>query len=78
VNFLSQLVVIHETEGLVFADAEISVSSGFKLTAKCLGERFDPARHHYGLHIKAVSYHLIDVCAAQESKPAVAQVLFDI
>lgn len=78
VGFLSRLVLIHETEGLVFADAEVTISAAGELKARCVGEHFDPPRHRHGLHIKAVSYHLIEVTPPRGGRPATVQVLFDI
>lgn len=78
VGFLSELIVIHEIQGLILGDFEVTIHSDERLTAVCRGEKFDPGKHGEGTPVKGVSYHLIEVARESEARSAVAQALFDI
>jgi SHS2 domain-containing protein len=78
VGFLSELIVIHEVQGVVLGHFEVSILSDERLTAVCRGEKFDPEKHGEGTPVKGISYHLIEAARESEDRSAVAQVLFDI
>jgi SHS2 domain-containing protein len=77
VGFLSDLIVLHETENVVLGEFEISLD-GNRLKAVCLGEPFDSGKHGEGTHVKGVSYHMIEIDPGGKNEPAHVQVLFDI
>jgi SHS2 domain-containing protein len=76
VRLLSMLLSVSEGEWLVFRRFDVDVgrteagspgpagpSASSSLRARCVarGERFDPARHVRHIHVKAVTYHMLDV-----------------
>lgn len=73
VDFLSELLYVHETEKVLLAEFDVKVS-GLAVDAHVRGERIDKARHPLHLMVKAVTYHGIDVDPAKGE----AQVIFDI
>ncbi|MEK6851405.1 MAG: archease [Candidatus Thermoplasmatota archaeon] len=73
VDFLSELIVVHETEKVLLAEFDVKVS-GLAVDARVRGERIDKARHPLHLMVKAVTYHGIDV----DEEKGEAQVIFDI
>lgn len=78
VTFLSELIVLHETENVVLDHFQVTFESDTRMTAVCRGENFDPARHSDGAQVKGVSYHLMEVVRGEHGKPCHVQVLFDI
>ena len=64
VGFLEEAVYLYETEGLVFARAEVSLfenDTEWRLEAELRGEVFDLERHGLKTLIKAVTYHQLEV-----------------
>ncbi len=78
VTFLSELIVLHETENVVLDQFQVTLDGDTGLTAICRGENFDRARHGDGTQVKGVSYHLMEVVRGEHGKPCHVQVLFDI
>ena len=78
VGFLSQLIVLHETENVVLDRFKVTLEGDRNLTAVCLGETFDSKRHGGGNQVKGVSYHLMEIEKGDEKEPCHVQVLFDI
>jgi protein archease len=78
VAFLSKLIYIHEVDLLVFSEFEISLNDEIKLTAKCSGEKFNDAKHEPGMHVKAVSYHMLEIVDKDKDGNATVQVLIDV
>ena len=74
VDWLSELLYIHDVDGLVFSRFEISLNNTH-LSAKAFGESFNTNKHKIGMEIKAVTYHMLTV---QDKPPVFVQVLFDI
>ena len=61
-NFLDELLYVHDVELLVFSSIAVSIDEGnLQLTAKCLGEHFDPKRHESGIVVKAVTFHQMKI-----------------
>ncbi|AFK23001.1 archease [Pyrococcus sp. ST04] len=59
-SFLEELLVLHDTEGLVFGDFEVKiekVDGKYRLRAKAYGEKFDPEKHEPKEEVKAITYH---------------------
>jgi SHS2 domain-containing protein len=57
VNWLSELIYLHDAEGWLFRDFEIVDLKDDSLTAIARGERFKRSRHQARLRVKAVTYH---------------------
>ncbi|RLI95210.1 MAG: archease [Candidatus Altiarchaeales archaeon] len=58
-DFLSESLLIFETEGIVFGDFDVSIihNHRYELSAVLYGEKFDPEKHLIRGDIKAVTYH---------------------
>jgi len=78
VTFLSDLIVLHETENMVYDEFRVTLDGERKLSAFCRGEKFDPKRHGGGTAVKGVSYHLMEIEKSTAQGPCHVQVLFDI
>jgi SHS2 domain-containing protein len=78
VSFLSDLIVLHETENVVLNEFEIKLPGENRLVAVCRGEPFDPDKHGEGTPVKGVSYHMLEIKPGGHGKPWQVQVLFDI
>ena len=55
VDWLRQLLYVHESDGLFLNDFRVDLHDGPRLTASCRGRPVDPSRQHYD--IKLVTYH---------------------
>lgn len=77
VNFLSELIVQHETENLVLSGFEVKID-GNRLDSTMKGEKFSGQKHGGGTHVKAVSYHMLEIVKPEDDQQAYVQVLFDI
>lgn len=73
VDWLSELLYLHETQSLLFKEFDVSVKKN-GLGAKVWGEVIDRKRHHLHMVVKAVTYHMIEV----DAKKGIAKVIFDI
>ncbi len=76
VAFLSELVLLHDTEGFLVADLTVTLSGDppTSLTAFASGEPFDPRRHPRHMEVKAVTLHRLSVSL----DPPHARVILDI
>ena len=76
VNWLDELLYMHDTEGLIFKRFLVRSFEKNSLKATASGEVLDPARHQIKAGIKAVTYHQLYV----EKRGGLweAQVIFDI
>jgi SHS2 domain-containing protein len=61
VAWLNELLYLHEVEEFVVADYTIRHLSDTLLEAEVWGERVDRARHALVGHVKAATYHLLQV-----------------
>ena len=79
-DWLSELLFITDTEGLVFSDFDVKISQDrdgeYLLEATARGELVDPERHEAVTEIKAVTYHGMDVY--EEGGEWVARVILDV
>jgi SHS2 domain-containing protein len=79
-DFLEQFLILFDSEELLFSKVEvksISESDGkYKLEAIAYGEKFDSEKHESKTHVKAVTYHGMEV--KEESGKFHTKVLFDI
>ena len=77
VTFLTDLLFLFETEGALASAVEVEIDTGgtpWHLVARVRGEEFEPGRHELLHHIKAVTYHTLEV----RPDEGWARVLFDI
>ena len=74
VDWLSELLYIHDVEGLVFDRFDIAIDDG--LHARAWGEPYRREKHGYGSEIKAVTYHMLAI--KRTKKGTEIKVLFDI
>jgi SHS2 domain-containing protein len=75
VDWLSELLYIHDVEHLVFGEFDVKIGKE-KLTGRAYGEEYDVKKHGYGMEIKAVTYHMLEV--KKDKKGYVVRCLFDI
>ncbi len=73
VDFLQELLFIHETEGVVMGRFEVK-TDGNKLEALVWGEEFDEKRHSKRAVVKAITYHKLEF----DDKNGTITVLFDV
>lgn len=57
VNWLSELLYLHDAEGWLFRDFEIQSLGDNSLSAVARGEKFQRSRHQAKLLVKAITYH---------------------
>jgi SHS2 domain-containing protein len=57
VNWLSEILFLHDAEGWLFRDFEIQNLHDNSLSALARGEKFQRPRHQPKLLVKAVTYH---------------------
>ncbi len=75
-EWLSELLYIHSTERIYFADFAIRQITDTHVTAEAAGIEFSVGDEHLFTEIKAVTYHGLEVTRDQEGFRA--QVIFDI
>ena len=77
-DFLSELLFLFETEGLLFKKFHVSIDRNkeYRLRAELYGEKFDPKKHEIKTEIKAITYH--EMLIERRNKEWVAEVLCDI
>lgn len=73
VDFLEQLLFLHETEDLIFSRFEVK-TDGKKLEALVWGERFDEKRHSKRTVVKAITYHRMEF----DDEKGTVILLFDV
>ena len=61
VEWLNSLIYYFDTEGIIFTKFDITHLDENTLKAKCLGEKYDPARHELNLGVKSATYHMLRV-----------------
>ncbi len=60
VDFLQELLYLHDAENLVFSDFDIDID-GLSLKANARGEEFDPERHSKKAVVKGITYHELKI-----------------
>ena len=76
VRWLSELLFLSESEGVLLSRFTVERLDGLALEASVAGERFDRARHAVRVEIKAPTYHGLRV--EQTDGGWEAEVLFDV
>jgi len=57
VNWLSEILFLHDAEAWLFREFEIQDLQDDSLNALARGEKFDRSRHQAKLMVKAITYH---------------------
>ena len=73
VDFLEQLLFLHETEDLIFSKFEVK-TDGKKLEARVWGEKFDERKHSKRTVVKAITYHRMEF----NDEKGTVTLLFDV
>lgn len=73
VDFLQELLFLHDVENLVFGEFEVE-TDGRSLVARARGEQFDEDKHQKRSVVKGITYHRLEF---DDSRKAVT-VLFDV
>lgn len=62
-NWLEKLLILFETENLVFSDFKVKIveRERLELKAKAIGEAYDYSKHSSKVAVKAVTFHQMDV-----------------
>ena len=55
-DFLSELIFLFEDQQLLFREFKVEINEN-RLSATCLGEKYDPEKHQLLAEVKAVTYH---------------------
>ncbi|MGC9517058.1 MAG: archease [Methanomicrobiales archaeon] len=78
-DWLTELLILHDSEYLVFSKFNVKIKKGEKgkvhLTAQIWGDEFDPNIHEVKNEVKAVTYHLMEI---KKNKKYLLQVILDI
>ncbi|MEM5776821.1 MAG: archease [Candidatus Aenigmatarchaeota archaeon] len=78
-NFLSELVLIKDTEQLLFSNFNIEIfpiNGNWVVRCECFGEKIDPKKHELLVDVKAVTLHKLKI---EETKNGwKARVVLDI
>ncbi len=76
IKMLSEILYLHQARKMVFSQAEIELTDGFRLKGRLKGEKIDPGRHELGLDIKAATYHNLKIQRVNDR--FMAEIVFDI
>jgi SHS2 domain-containing protein len=76
VNWLSEILFLHDAEGWIFREFEIQSLQDDSLSALVRGEKFQRPRHQAKLLVKAITYHQLALERTQRGWRA--QVYVDI
>lgn len=64
-RWLEELLILHDTEGLVFSDFRVKYvkeeGEVVKFAGEALGEPFDESKHVRGTEVKAVTYSMMEI-----------------
>jgi SHS2 domain-containing protein len=84
VEFLDELVYRFEVDGMLFREAEVTIAEhgeagdgSLHLTAEARGEPYDPGRHPSRVHVKAITWHGLEV-RREPGGSWLGRVIFDI
>jgi SHS2 domain-containing protein len=76
VRWLSELLYLHETEGLLLKRFDVLFIRGGRLRAKVYGGAFTPEHHRIFYQVKAVTYHQVKIW--HENGIWMARVILDL
>ncbi len=69
VKFVSHLIFLFDTKNFLPSSAEVDVviSDPCEINGQLLGDLYDEERHGYGVEVKAVSYHMLEISVGPPS-----------
>ena len=76
VAWLSEMLYLYEVDSFLAAGATISHLTETELRAEVAGEPFDPARHRVAGHVKAITYHGLEI--ARDAAGYRAPIIVDV
>lgn len=76
VNWVNELIYLHDVEGFAVRDVTPPRFQGVRLHADVTGEPVDPARHPRGILVKAATFHQLAV--EREAAPVTVRLVLDI
>ncbi len=70
VNYLSHLIYLFDTENFLVSSSKLKISTNSlnTLTGELSGDFYDEKKHGYGVEIKAISYHMLEILEGPPSK----------
>lgn len=63
VNWINELLYLHDVEGFAVRDVEMPRTEGPRIHARLTGEPVDPQRHPRGILVKAATFHQLALVA---------------
>ncbi len=79
-RWLEDLLILHDSEGLVFRDFDVKIErtgqNEIKILGVAKGEKFDPLKHEVRTEVKAVTYSLMEI--RKEDKCWVVRFVLDL
>ena len=78
-NWIDKLILLFELESLVFRDFDVNISQEpelYRLVAAGYGERYDREKHGYKVHVKAMTYHEMEI--RMENEKYIVRFVVDI
>ncbi len=76
IKMLSEILYLHQARKMVFCEAEMELTDGYRLKGRLNGEKIDPGRHELLLDIKAATYHNLKIKRVNDR--FMAEIIFDI
>ena len=69
VRFVSHLIFLFDTKNFLPSSAELDIviSELYEINGQLWGEIYDEEKHGYGVEIKAVSYHMLEISVGPPS-----------
>ena len=70
VNYVSHLIFLFDTENFLVSSIKVHIKTGDCniINGKLYGDFYDQNKHGYGVEVKAVSYHMLEIVAGPPSK----------
>ena len=70
VSYLSHLIYLFDTENFLVSSAKLKVGTNSlkALTGELFGDFYDEKKHGYGVEIKAISYHMLEISEVPPSR----------
>ena len=70
INYVSYLIYLFDTENFIVSSVNLDIRTNmpYSITGQLEGESYDEEKHGYGVEIKAVSYHMLEISLGPPSK----------
>ena len=68
VNYVSHLIYLFDTENFLVSSSDIAIVESNTINAQLYGDFYDERKHGYGVEVKAVSYHMLEINPGPPSK----------